>query len=100
MKHRTIFHEILNSKMPESEKSVPRLAQEGQLLLSAGTATTATTLANALVYLFLDPDRLKILMAELEEAVPNLSKLTYTQLEKLPYLVGLPALNPNTYCKI
>ena len=30
LNHPTIFHELLNSKLPESEKGVLRLAEEAQ----------------------------------------------------------------------
>ena len=35
----TIFHELIASSLPEAEKSIERLAQEGQLLVQAGTET-------------------------------------------------------------
>lgn len=35
----TIFHELIASNLSETEKSIERLAQEGQLLVQAGTAT-------------------------------------------------------------
>lgn len=35
--HSTIFHDILGSKLPEHEKSTPRIADEAQLLVAAGT---------------------------------------------------------------
>jgi len=72
-------------ELPTEDKSVDRLRQEGQLLLAAGTATTATTLSSAFVYLLLDHERLEILKKELEEAVPDSSKTpSQSQLEKLP----------------
>ncbi len=39
--HITIFEEICRGDLPEQEKSVERLAQEGALVVSAGTETTA-----------------------------------------------------------
>ena len=33
----TIFHELIASDLPEAERSIERLAQEGQLLVQAGT---------------------------------------------------------------
>jgi len=39
--HITIFEEICRGDLPEQEKSVERLAQEGALVASAGTETTA-----------------------------------------------------------
>ncbi|KAH6662329.1 cytochrome P450 [Halenospora varia] len=91
IKHRTIFTEILDSKaLPEKDKSVSRLSQEAQLLLVAGTVTTANTLSSAVVYLLLDPEKLQILMEELEVAIPGLSEpVKMKELEKLPYLHGV-----------
>ncbi|KAL9065034.1 MAG: hypothetical protein Q9161_008488 [Pseudevernia consocians] len=40
--HRTIFEELVDSnELPEREKSVERLWQEGQIIIGAGTETTA-----------------------------------------------------------
>lgn len=36
----TIFHGLLNSKLPPSEKSIDRMLQEAQLLVVAGQDTT------------------------------------------------------------
>lgn len=92
-KHRTIFHDLLESSiLPPEDKTVDRLWQEAQLLLSAGTVTTATSLSSALVYLLLDPERLQILLQELENAVPDITKpMKQAELERLPYLVSTHA---------
>lgn len=37
----TIFEELLRGNLPAKEKSAERLAQEGALVVSAGTETTA-----------------------------------------------------------
>lgn len=89
VKHRTIFHELLdNPSLPESDKSVDRLWQEAQLLVVAGTATTAGAISAAFVYLLLDHARLVTLLEELESAMPDINKpMTAAELEKLPYLV-------------
>ena len=39
--HATIFEELFRGDLPDKEKSVERLAQEGALVVSAGTETTA-----------------------------------------------------------
>lgn len=39
--HPNIFIELLNSNLPEKEKSEDRLANEAVVMLSAGTETTA-----------------------------------------------------------
>ncbi|KAH8650645.1 cytochrome P450 monooxygenase [Tricladium varicosporioides] len=91
IKHRTIFTEILDSKaLPEKDKTVKRLSQEAQLLLVAGTVTTANTLSSAVVYLLLNPEKFRLLMEELEEALPNLNEpVKMRELEQLPYLHGV-----------
>lgn len=37
----TIFHELLEADLPDREKSTARLWQEGQIIIGAGTETTA-----------------------------------------------------------
>jgi cytochrome P450 len=90
VKHRTIFHELLESSiLPSEDKTIDRLWQEAQLLLAAGTVTTATAISSALVYLLLDPDRLKVLLGELEIAMPDISKPPRdADLRRFPYLVS------------
>ena len=89
VKHRTIFHDLLESNtLPPDDKTVGRLWQEAQLLLAAGTVTTATAIASGIVYLLLDPNRLQVLLEELETAVPDITKPgKEADLERLPYLV-------------
>ncbi|KAG4434747.1 hypothetical protein IFR05_009773 [Cadophora sp. M221] len=88
VKHRTIFHDLMDSPtLPEEDKSVDRLWQEAQLFLAAGTVTTATSISAALVYLLLNKSRLQVLLEELETAVPNIaSPPKQSELEGLPYL--------------
>jgi cytochrome P450 len=90
VKHRTIFHDLLDSTiLPPEDKTVDRLWQEAQLLLAAGTVTTATSIGSALVYLLLDPPRLQVLLQELETAMPDITKpKPQGELERLPYLVS------------
>ncbi len=90
VKYRTIFHDLLDCPtLPEQDKTVDRLGQEAQLLLAAGTVTTATAISSALVYLLLDLKRLQILLEELETAMPSITgSLKESELEQLPYLVS------------
>ena len=37
----TIFHELLQGDLPDEEKAIERLGQEGVTIISAGTETTA-----------------------------------------------------------
>lgn len=88
-KYRMIFHDLLeNTVLPPEDKTVDRLWQEGQLLLSARTLTTATTILPALVYLLLNPERMQVLLVELEAAIPNITQpKSQAELERLPYFV-------------
>jgi len=87
--HPTIFHEILQSDMRPSEKTLGRLWQEAEILLAAGTETTAWTLSVITFHLLSNPDQLQSLRSELEELMPNSAKpASCVELEKLPYLVG------------
>jgi cytochrome P450 len=85
--HKTIFHEILGSDLPESEKSPSRLWQDGQVTVIAGTLTTASALSYATYCFLTQPDVLKRLREELQTAIPNPSRLPpLATLEQLPYL--------------
>lgn len=84
----SLFRHIVNSDMPESELSTERLSKEAQVLLGAGTASTARTLDFLSYHILSKPhirQRLKKeltgIMADYPQSVPSL-----TQLEKLPYL--------------
>ncbi|KAF8849558.1 putative benzoate 4-monooxygenase cytochrome P450 [Acephala macrosclerotiorum] len=85
--HRTIFHEILDSKLPLEEKSIDRLADEAGVTLAAGTLTTAWVLAVAIYYMVANPTLLRKLKTELEAAIPDPSSHTpLATLDTLPYL--------------
>ncbi|KAG4425028.1 hypothetical protein IFR04_001798 [Cadophora malorum] len=78
----TIFHDILSSNLPEAEKSLDRLYQEGQTFIAAGTETTAWCLTVITFYLLSDPAILNTLRNELRGEGAS----TSVQLERLPYL--------------
>ena len=82
----TIFHGMLQSDLPESEKSSARLADEAMNLLSAGTDSTANTLAVIVYHLLSNPDKLQKLQAELRGALPPDSLTDFSKIETLPYL--------------
>lgn len=88
VKHPTIFHELLSSKLlPPQEKTATRLAQEGQILVQGGTLTTSWTLSVAVCHLISSPQTLKRLRDELFDAMPDPNEsLSLAQLESLPYL--------------
>jgi len=87
--HPTIFHELLEKDLPASEKSMSRLVQEGQIIVSAGTETTAWCLSVITFHLLSNPTILKTLRQELEDAIPDPNKLApVEQLEQLPFLTA------------
>jgi cytochrome P450 len=87
-----------NKSLSEEDKSLARFSQEAQLLLVAGTVTTATALASAVVYLLLDEKRLIILMEELEKAMPDIARpAKEAELEALPYLASFPSFTSSKH---
>ncbi|KAH8803014.1 cytochrome P450 [Xylogone sp. PMI_703] len=82
----TIFHGLLHSDLPESEKTSPRLAEEAQNLLAAGTDSTANTLAALTYELLTSPEKLQKLRTELQQAIPDGSLPVFSKIESLPYL--------------
>ncbi|KAL3420072.1 cytochrome P450 [Phlyctema vagabunda] len=87
--HGTIFHEILNSKLPDSEKTPTRLWQDGQVTVIAGTLTTAWALSVITYHLLTVPDVLRKLKDELAAAIPDPTRSTpVATLEQLPYLAA------------
>ncbi|KAK1984580.1 cytochrome P450 [Colletotrichum cereale] len=87
---RTIFHEILNSKLSDYDKSTDRLWQEGEVVVAAGTITTAWALGVSTYFVLATPAILTRLKAELEAAVPDPSQpLSLVHLEGLPFLTGV-----------
>ncbi|RDW57462.1 hypothetical protein BP6252_13800 [Coleophoma cylindrospora] len=86
----TIFHEILNSKLPDAEKNPLRLAGEAVVLIGAGTITTAWNITVAAYYLVSHPAVLLKLKQELEAAIPEReTDAQLSTLEQLPYLTGV-----------
>lgn len=87
---RTIFHEILNSKLSAYDKSSDRLWQEGEVVVAAGTITTAWALGVSTYFTLATPSILSKLKAELESAIPDPgATLNLVTLESLPYLTGV-----------
>lgn len=89
--HTTIFHSVLESNLPDSQKQPVRLGEEAQTILAAGTETTAWALTNVTFYLLSDATARSKLKAELLAAIPDLNAedaFDYQKLERLPYLRG------------
>jgi cytochrome P450 len=78
--HKTIFHELRDSSLPENEKTVNRLCDEGQILTGAGSETTAKALTTAIFYLLVNKEKFwKLKRQSL--------KGSWSKLEHIPYLV-------------
>ncbi|OCK81439.1 cytochrome P450 monooxygenase [Lepidopterella palustris CBS 459.81] len=87
LSHPTIFHSILNSKLPPEEKSVDRLSDDAQVLMMAGTLTTAWALEVIMFWLITLPETLKKLKDELKTVMPSKdTEVPLPTLEALPYL--------------
>jgi cytochrome P450 len=86
----TLFHELLQNDVPASEKSVSRLVQEAQIVVSAGTETTAWCLSVITFHLLSNPAILQKLRTELEQAIPDPDNMVpLEKLEQLPYLCAI-----------
>ncbi|KAL8708064.1 MAG: hypothetical protein Q9220_006996 [cf. Caloplaca sp. 1 TL-2023] len=87
--HVTVFHAILSdTDLPSSQKTVERLAWEAQLLMGAGTQTTAHVLLSTVYHVLSNPTILDTLLEELDTAASRqgLEPIPLQTLEHLPYL--------------
>lgn len=91
LSHPTLFHEILQSNLPESDKSVSRLKDEAAIVVGAGTLTTSWALSVATYHLLASPRILNKLKTELTSAVPDFDSpiVALPVLETLPYLAAV-----------
>jgi cytochrome P450 len=89
-KGRTVFHELRDHpNLPDEEKTLQRLCDEGEIMTGAGSETTAQTLTKLAFYLKHEPRTLEYLRAELDKALPDPKViLPWAELQQLPYLVG------------
>lgn len=86
---RSIFRDLRdNPLLPQSEKGLTRLEQEGTLLVMAGTESTAKSISIAHFHLLANPDIMQRVRAELKN-VPD--SASWTDLEQLPYLSAVTA---------
>ncbi|KAJ4991364.1 cytochrome P450 [Stagonosporopsis vannaccii] len=104
---KTIFQEILSSKLPPEDKTQQRLSEEAQIVVGGGVETTAFALCIATFHIINTPRIYARLHADLVAAFPNRSTLELYPLEQMPYLkaciteavrlsYGLSARNPRT----
>lgn len=89
--HPTIFHEILGTKISEQEKSIERLSDEAQVLMMAGTLTTAWVLEVSTFHLLSRPEILRKLKSELKDTLSEdkCAVVPLHVLEKLPFLTAV-----------
>ncbi|EME87126.1 uncharacterized protein MYCFIDRAFT_130725 [Pseudocercospora fijiensis CIRAD86] len=89
LKAPTLFDHLVNSDLPSSEMSVERLASEAQVILGAGTVTTAQSMSHLVVNILLRPEVENRLREELATLMKHLGEARLPEareLEKLPYL--------------
>lgn len=86
--HRTIFSELLHADVPVEEKSAKRLTEEAQVVISAGTVTTAHFLAHTMYHILANEQIHKTLQAELAQtkAAASGTPPSMQDFEHLPYL--------------
>ncbi|KAK0357392.1 hypothetical protein LTR59_009954 [Friedmanniomyces endolithicus] len=89
--HRTIFHELLdNPNLPASEKTLPRLVEEAQIIVSAGSTTTVHFLKCTTFHILANKSILSRLQTELKSAIPDPAVLPPSHvLERLPYFAAV-----------
>jgi len=84
----SVFHHLLASDIPESEKSTARLQAESMVILIAGTVTSAHTLSMIVYHVLSDPRKEKRLREDLREVMAcyPAQNPRWVDLEKIPYL--------------
>ncbi|OOQ89595.1 Trichodiene oxygenase [Penicillium brasilianum] len=85
-----IVSALADSNVPDEEKTLDRLLDEGETIIFAGIDTTARTLAVALFHLLNNQDVLMKLRKELQTiAKSDGQQWTTTELEAVPYMRGV-----------
>ncbi|PWY91666.1 putative cytochrome P450 [Aspergillus sclerotioniger CBS 115572] len=80
----TMFEAMNGDEIPAVERTIERLTDEAQILIAAGTETTARVLVILTYYLCLHQDILLRLRKELSKL--GTDRPTWTDLENVPYL--------------
>ena len=88
---RTIFYDILtNDSLRPQEMETQYLMDEAQIVIAAGTVTTAHILSVTCFHIVNNPEILATLQAELRTAMlDSQTQIPWQKLEQLPYLVRL-----------
>ncbi|PYH92813.1 putative benzoate 4-monooxygenase cytochrome P450 [Aspergillus ellipticus CBS 707.79] len=85
--HRTVFHDLLESKLPPDELRPDRLRDEAFSLVTAGSGTTAQILRAITYHIAANQSIRKKLYQELKAAIPDpINPPSLLELERLPYL--------------
>ncbi|PQE19030.1 cytochrome p450 protein [Rutstroemia sp. NJR-2017a WRK4] len=89
-KKSVIIQALSDDRIPPNERTLPRLLDEGTVIIFAGTETSSRALAVGMFYMYDN----KSLVMKLREELKPLSKipdeeLTLVELEALPYLTGV-----------
>ncbi|KAJ5715786.1 benzoate 4-monooxygenase cytochrome P450 [Penicillium malachiteum] len=88
--HRTVFHELLSSKLPPQELERDRLRDEAFSLVTAGFGTTAFVLRGTSYHIAANPAVRQKLHEELVEAIPDIHQPpSLSTVEQLPYLTAV-----------
>ncbi|KAI0451110.1 cytochrome P450 [Xylaria acuta] len=87
----SLFHQIVTSDMPESEKSERRLVMEASLLLAGGTWTSGRTIGVAAYYIMSKPYLRSGVEAELRDLMAAWPQYTpsFAELERLVLLQAI-----------
>lgn len=83
-----MFATILGSTLPQTEKSLDRLEQDGFEVLSASAETFAKASSIGIFHLVSNPMKLKRLRDELDSIMVDKVLPPLKELERLPYLVS------------
>lgn len=90
---RTIVHEILDSSLPQAEKTLERVSDETSTVAGAAFETAAQTTRAILYYVYSNPALLNRLRSELDQAAKKHGggegSLPLSTLEQLPFLTGV-----------
>ncbi|KAJ5543619.1 hypothetical protein N7461_009622 [Penicillium sp. DV-2018c] len=84
----TLFHALLDSRLPDEEKTPGRLSQEVFTVISAGGETTAKNLSTLTFHLLNNPDKLQRLREELNRLDPD-GTASLVDYENMPYLTSV-----------
>ena len=85
-KHRVFYEERPKSALPAGDKTEKANLGSAELLISAGFETTAYTLETCFFHLCDQHHRYARLRREVESAFSDEKEMTWTKLERLPYL--------------